>query len=59
MDASLCGVILGIPPLYLGAQPTQGSHLTLLLTATLPAVSLSPKCLITVNTLFPVPTATS
>ena len=43
----------------LGAQPTQGSHLTLLLNAALPAVSLPPKCLIRANAPFPVPTATS
>ena len=43
----------------LGAQPTQGSHLTLLLTTTLPAVSLPLKCLIRVNAPLPVPTATS
>ena len=43
----------------LGAQPTQGNHLILLLTAALAAVSLPPKCLITVNAPLPVPTATS
>ena len=42
----------------LGAQPTQDSHLTLLLTATLPAVSLPPDCLIRVNAPLPVPDAT-
>ena len=43
----------------LGAPPTQGSHLTLLLTAALPAVSLPPKCLITGNIPLPVPSAIS
>ena len=36
-----------------------GSAQTLLLTAALAAVSLPPKCLITVNAPLPVPTATS
>ena len=44
---------------HVGAQPTQGSHLTLLLTTALPTVSLPPKCLIRVNVPFPVPTASS
>ena len=45
--------------LFLGAQPAQGNHMILLLTAALAAVSLPPKCLITVNAPLPVPTATS